>query len=369
MIPGSSVDPDFRALFEAAPGKFLVLTPELQIVAASDAYLEATMTRREEILGRHVFAVFPENPDDPATEAQRNSAASFERVRREGVADAMPMQRHDVRRSESEGGGFEERWWSPVNSPVFGPDGGVRYILHRVEDVTELMRMRQAGVEQREMRAQLEVRATQMAVDVAARAREAAEASRRLKEANAELSRFYEASIDGLVTVGPGRVVTDVNPQMCRMTGRTRDELIGTNFEGYFTDPEAAARGVQRTLDDGAVTDYELTLVGADEERNVSFNAACYSDPTGARAVFAAARDITDRKRVEKALSSSEERFRTAAANMLDAFAIFQAVRDASGEIVDFTFEYVNDVACELNSMTREEQIGRRLCEVDPGQC
>jgi PAS domain-containing protein len=60
----SAVQPDFRTLFEAAPGLFLVLDPELRIVAASDAYLDATMTQREEIIGRGIFDVFPDNPED-----------------------------------------------------------------------------------------------------------------------------------------------------------------------------------------------------------------------------------------------------------------------------------------------------------------
>ena len=57
---------DYRALFESAPGPYLVLTPDLMIVAVSEAYSRATMTKREEILGRHLFEVFPDNPDDPS---------------------------------------------------------------------------------------------------------------------------------------------------------------------------------------------------------------------------------------------------------------------------------------------------------------
>ena len=74
------MQPDFRALFEAAPGLYLVLDPELRIVAASDAYLDATMTRREEIVGRDLFDVFPDNPDDPGADGVSNLAASLERV-------------------------------------------------------------------------------------------------------------------------------------------------------------------------------------------------------------------------------------------------------------------------------------------------
>ena len=69
--------PDFRTLFESGPGLYLVLTPALTIVAVSDAYLKATMTKREEILGRHLFDVFPDNPDDPTTTAVANMRASL----------------------------------------------------------------------------------------------------------------------------------------------------------------------------------------------------------------------------------------------------------------------------------------------------
>ena len=68
------VAPNFRALFEAAPGLFLVLTPDLRIVAVSDLYLRATMTTREDIFGKKIFDVFPDNPDDPTATGSRNSA-------------------------------------------------------------------------------------------------------------------------------------------------------------------------------------------------------------------------------------------------------------------------------------------------------
>ena len=109
---------DFRALFEAAPGLYLVLDPELRIVAASDAYLKATMTRREAIMGRGIFDVFPDNPEDPEASGVRNLSASLEQVREKRVPDTMAVQKHDLQRPDEEGGGFEERYWSPKNIPV-----------------------------------------------------------------------------------------------------------------------------------------------------------------------------------------------------------------------------------------------------------
>src|SRR6185295_6386554 len=117
--PSSTQAPDFRLLFEGAPGLYLVLLPDLTIVAVSDAYLRATMTERAAILGRGLFDVFPDNPDDPGATGVRNLRASLDRVRQNRIPDAMAVQKYDIRRPESEGGGFEERFWSPVNSPVF----------------------------------------------------------------------------------------------------------------------------------------------------------------------------------------------------------------------------------------------------------
>jgi signal transduction histidine kinase len=184
--------PDFRALFEAAPGSYLVLTPAFDIAAVSDAYTRATMTKREAIIGRNLFEVFPDNPDEPAAEGARNLRASLERVCRDRVADAMPIQKYDIRRPEAEGGGFEERYWSPMNSPVLDASGELAYIIHRVEDVTEFVRLKQADLHKEHLTTELRSQAQQMETEIFTRTQEVAEASRQLKEANAELARLYE---------------------------------------------------------------------------------------------------------------------------------------------------------------------------------
>ena len=142
IIPST---PNFRLLFESTLGLYLVLKPDLTIVAVSDAYLNATMTKREDIVGRGLFDVFPDNPDDPAANGVSNLRASLERVLRNRTSDAMAVQKYDIRRPDSEGGGFTERYWSPVNSPVLNGGGEVLYILHRVEDVTDFVRLKQMG--------------------------------------------------------------------------------------------------------------------------------------------------------------------------------------------------------------------------------
>ena len=178
---------DFRLLFESAPGLYLVLLPDLRIVAASDAYLAATMTRRDEIVDRDIFDVFPDNPDDPGATGVANLRASLERVLANKTSDAMAVQKYDIRRPVAEGGGFEERFWSPINSPVLGADGSVAYIIHRVEDVTDFVRLHRHGAQQDAENEQLRRRAEQMEMEVFQRAKELQDANQQLRAANQKL--------------------------------------------------------------------------------------------------------------------------------------------------------------------------------------
>ena len=86
--PAVISEPDFRFLFESAPGLYLVLSPDLRIIAVSDAYLRATMTRRDAILGRDLFDVFPDNPEDRTATGTRNLRTSLQRALADKVADA-----------------------------------------------------------------------------------------------------------------------------------------------------------------------------------------------------------------------------------------------------------------------------------------
>jgi signal transduction histidine kinase len=183
--------PDYRALFESAPGLYLVLNRDLVIVAASDAYLSATMTRRDAIMGRGIFEVFPDNPDDPAATGVRNLRASLERVLRSGQPDAMAVQKYDI--PLPQGGGFAERHWSPVNSPVRAPDGTIAYIIHRVEDVTEFLRAPHVGKEQKRVTEELLSRTEQLGAEIYRRAQQLQEANDQLRTANEKLATSQAA--------------------------------------------------------------------------------------------------------------------------------------------------------------------------------
>ena len=185
--------PDFRTLFESAPGLYLVLSRGLTIVAVSDAYLSATMTRREAILGRHLFDIFPDNPADPSATGVSNLRDSLERVLTRRQADAMAVQKYDIRRPESEGGGFEERFWSPVNSPVLDSHGEIVYIIHAVEDVTEFVKLKRRGNEQSQILEELRTNVGTMEAEIYRRAQQIQEANQQLRALQADLEHRVEA--------------------------------------------------------------------------------------------------------------------------------------------------------------------------------
>lgn len=180
-------DVNFKLLFESAPQLYLVLTPELIIVAASDAYLRATLTVRENILGRHLFEVFPDNPADASATGVRNLRASLDYVLQNRAPHTMAVQQYDIRPEESESVDFQQRFWSPVNSPVFGENGEVIYIIHRVEDVTEFVKLKQQGIALDQLTEDLREHSEKMEQEVYLRAQEIQERTRELEIVNREL--------------------------------------------------------------------------------------------------------------------------------------------------------------------------------------
>jgi PAS domain S-box-containing protein len=126
----------------------------------------------------------------------------------------------------------------------------------------------------------------------------------RLRDHQFYTRSLFEANIDALMTTDPAGIITDINKPMEALTGCTRDELIGAPFKNYFTDPDRAEAGIKLVLSKKKVTNYELTARDRDaKETVVSYNATTFYDrDRRLQGVFAAARDITDRKRVDEKL-------------------------------------------------------------------
>lgn len=173
----------------------------------------------------------------------------------------------------------------------------------------------------------------------------------KLREQQTYLRGLIESSVDGLVTVDPESFVTDVNERMCRMTGYKREELIGTPFADYFTNPERARAGVEETLKSEYVTEYALTLVSRSRrELEVSFNASVFRSPDGeVRGIFASARDVADRVRLEEQLREQQNYLRGLIESSVDGLVTV----DPDGFITD-----VNEQFCRMTDYSRDELIG-----------
>ena len=136
---------DFHAIFDAAPGPYLLLSadpPRYTVVSVNHAYLRATATNRDTLVGRGLFEVFPENPNDDTEDGPGDLRTSLDRVLRDGVPDVMGVQKYDIPLRD-ESGGFEVRYWSPINTPIANDRGEITHILHRVEDITDFILARQ----------------------------------------------------------------------------------------------------------------------------------------------------------------------------------------------------------------------------------
>jgi PAS domain S-box-containing protein len=223
---------DFKAVLEQAPWLYLILDPSFTIVAVSDAYLEATMTTREQVIGRDIFDVFPGNPDDPGATGVSNLRASLDRVRSRRKADVMAVQKYDIRRPNGE---FEVRYWSPANKPVVDSDGKLRYIVHRVEDVTEFVRQLGHGPEQEARASELQESIERMEAEILHRSGQLQEANAELRAVNAAKNEFLSRMSHEARRLRPG--------SSGRRSYAARPDRVAASSTSASTRPSMSWRG------------------------------------------------------------------------------------------------------------------------------
>ncbi|SDH86424.1 response regulator [Propionivibrio dicarboxylicus] len=191
MVHHQPPEIDYQALFEACPHPYLILRADSQftIAAVNKRYLEATGTSREQMVGRGLFDIFPDNPDDHSGSSVGDLRASLNRVLRDQAPDIMGVQKYDIPLRDGSGG-FEVKYWSPVNTPVANANGGLDLIIHHVEDVTEFILGRERlNKDNKEQLGKVEARAERMEAEVMHRTADVKKANRALKVALEELEK------------------------------------------------------------------------------------------------------------------------------------------------------------------------------------
>ena len=175
----------FKLLFEASPHPYLILQADeaYTIVAVNDYYLNATGIMRENVIGKPLFEVFPDNPSDESVSGVSDLHISLDSVVRYGQTDIMGIQKYDIPlRDGSEG--YEVKYWSPVNAPIFGKEDKVEYIIHNVEDVTDFVLLKEAN---NTVSQSSDMQTNRLEAEVLKRAKEVKEANRLIKAREKEL--------------------------------------------------------------------------------------------------------------------------------------------------------------------------------------
>jgi len=269
---------DLRVLFEGSPGLYLVLTADFKVVEASDSYLKASLTKRAEILNRGIFETFPDNSAGSTVIGACGLHESLDRVLRSGIPDVMAIQKQYVRLPDGEEGATEERYWRPVNSPLFDPKKRVTHIVHHVEDVTDLVRLQQA------VRSQW--------VDV--HANETGE-GRITDTASAQRVCFVRAS---------DNVIVYTSPSFDLMLGYDRRELVGKSVSviEYEKEPRRpTAETVGAELERKGEANYEVPLSSKDGKLVwCHAHTSRFDHPSFGAIWITVDEDITERKTTEK---------------------------------------------------------------------
>jgi two-component sensor histidine kinase len=228
---GSEGTIDFGELFDVLPSPHMVLDRNHCYVAVNQAYEQVVMRSRDEMIGRNLFDLFPNDG-----ESGRRLRESFDRVIETGETDTLAYIPYDIPRPLELGGGMEQRYWTAVHTLVSGDGGSERYVMQNTVDVTDIVSLRQA--------ASLPFRRGE--TQLLERAREAEEQHRALLSESAEFRRLFQLA-PGFFAVlsGPDHVFTFANDAYIRLVGER--ELIGKSVREAI--PEVSDQGLIELLD------------------------------------------------------------------------------------------------------------------------
>jgi PAS domain S-box-containing protein len=290
----------YRSLFESSPGLFVVLDPaDYRIMAVSDSYLDMTMRKREELLGRIFFDAFPDDPQNPEASGTANLLASLHRVKTTLAKDVMGIQKHPIVNPDT--GILEDRYWTPMHSPVLDSDGKLNLIIHSTEDVTDFIK----AVDKPALDT-----ADRGEVSVLIQARELKRLNEELSDSQQRLMAIFRDASLGIAATNLEGCLTDANEAYCRMLGYSLDELKKMNvLELTHPDDRTSNLNMRKELIAGKTPSfiYEkryVTRSGAIIWTRIS--ASLLRDAEGTITnLIAIAEDITAQKESEAALKQT----------------------------------------------------------------
>ncbi|TGM01684.1 ATP-binding protein [Leptospira jelokensis] len=218
---------DFQNIFRSLPELYMLLDLDFCIIDISDAYAKATLIERENVIGKNLFEVFPDNPDDKTADGVKQLRFSLTQVINFKQTSTMALQKYDI--TKPDGSGFEVRYWSPRNSPVLDSNGDLVCIVHTAEDVTEFVNLKQQRVKQSELTDEMADRISKMESEVITRAKEVIEKNEALLNSEQNLSITLSSIGDAVLTTDKHGIINRLNPVAELLTGWTEREAIGKN--------------------------------------------------------------------------------------------------------------------------------------------
>jgi PAS domain S-box-containing protein len=355
---------DFKVLFEAIPGLFLVLLPDFTIVTTSDAFAIATFTSRENIIGRNVFDVFPEDQSKETFNTVSNISSFLRFVLKNKILHSVPLQRYDIRKPD---GTFEERYWISNAKPILDNTNEVLYIVLRIEDVTEYVKLKNNHTAKRKLTKDLTKHLLSVETELYNNSKEIqkineklelkiAQRTDELKSIRKDISDYKVAldAADIIAITDKTGTIQYVNDSFCKISKYSREELIGENHRlinsGFHS--KDFFKKLWKTISKGIIWKGEIKNKAKDGTFYwVDTTIVPFLDADGKPFKYLAIRtDITEYKESIEELKRSEENYRDIFSNAL--IAIF-TTELKSLKVVD-----VNEKGVELfGYKTREDFI------------
>lgn len=239
--------PRLDELFRLSPNAYMVLDRSFRYVAANESYLKATATRLEDLLGRQVFELFPNDPDDPNNESARMLRRSFERVLETGKQDVLALLPYRVPITREDGTvDVSMRYWSATHTPILDAQGKVAWIFQHTVDVSELQALREAHAAAEKEQRLPGSSGEALAAGVLQRANRLQDANRQLDEERRRLSALFDQAPGFMAaTTGPKHVFEMCNEAYQQLVGDR--SIVGLTVAEAL--PEVTDQGFIRLLD------------------------------------------------------------------------------------------------------------------------